>query len=210
MFTAVRASPARLSSTPLKMCFQFLEVFRKSSEKRPIKPKSLIHEVVDKNGFRSYPGEQPLGRIGPHDKDHQGLAEGQCMCCYYRKREILERTEGGLALFTPGWYWDETPVEGGPREGLVVGYAWWHGLAPHGNPGMKCGHGGPRKYHWPGHPIVETHEEKPQEKPEEKSEDDHQNLENQTLEEISEEVFVASRTQIGTVPSTREATEPSL
>ena len=67
---------------------------------------------------------------GPEEKMFRGLQAGQCPCCYYRKREILEWTTSGpgcLALMTPGWYQDE----GGY-------WKWWHADPPHGQPGWSC------------------------------------------------------------------------
>ena len=64
-------------------------------EEPPTNPRSLSHEVLDDDGWRTYPGDQPLGMVGPYDKDFKGLKAGQCMCCCYRQREILERTSGG-------------------------------------------------------------------------------------------------------------------
>ena len=75
---------------------------------------SCLHEVIDENGFRTYPEDLPLGIPGPEEQEFQGLAPGQCFCCYYRNREILGTTIGGLALFTPGWYWNTTPSGGRP------------------------------------------------------------------------------------------------
>ena len=67
---------------------------------------------------------------GPGERMFQGLHPGQCACCYYRKREILEWTTSGpgyLALMTPGWYRDHDGA-----------WKWWHGDAPHGRPGWSC------------------------------------------------------------------------
>ena len=67
---------------------------------------------------------------GIGEREFKGLLPGQCMCCYYRNREILEWTTSGpgyLALMTPGWYRDHDGA-----------WKWWHGDAPHGRPGWSC------------------------------------------------------------------------
>ena len=64
------------------------------------------------------------------EREYKGLLPGQCMCCYYRSREILEWTSSGpgyLALMTPGWYQEEDGT-----------WRWWHGDAAHGRPGCSC------------------------------------------------------------------------
>ena len=87
-----------------------------------------IHEVVLPDGSFDYPQE---GLTVPNagEREFRGLLPGQCSCCYYRTREILEWTHepGYLALMTSGWY------EADDGE-----WKWWHGDAPHGRPGCSC------------------------------------------------------------------------
>ena len=69
---------------------------------------AYICERVEPDGSFSYP-QEGLTIPGPGERMFHGLLPGQCTCCYYRKREILEWTTSGpgyLALMTPGWYQD--------------------------------------------------------------------------------------------------------
>ena len=87
-----------------------------------------IHEVVLPDGSFDYPQEGlTIPNVG--EREFKGLLPGQCSCCYYRTREILEWTHepGYLALMTSGWY----EAEDGE-------WKWWHGDAPHGRPGCSC------------------------------------------------------------------------
>ena len=88
-----------------------------------------IHEQVAPDGSFHYL-QQGLTIPGPGDRMFTGLQPGQCACCYYRRREILEYTNepGFLALMTPGWYVDQNDGS----------WRWWHGDAPHGRPGCSC------------------------------------------------------------------------
>ena len=87
-----------------------------------------ICEKVLPDGSFDYPQE---GLTVPNagEREFRGLLPGQCSCCYYRTREILEWTHepGYLALMTSGWY----EAEDGE-------WKWWHGAAPHGRPGCSC------------------------------------------------------------------------
>ena len=77
---------------------------------------SDLHEKKDPlTGYRDYPKDLPLSFPNDDEELFEGIQEGQCFCCYYRRRQILNKTESGMALMTPGWYWDSTPVQGGPR-----------------------------------------------------------------------------------------------
>ena len=90
---------------------------------------TYICEHIEPDGSLHYP-QEGLTMPGPEEKMFRGLQAGQCPCCYYRKREILEWTTSGpgcLALMTPGWYQDE----GGY-------WKWWHADPPHGQPGWSC------------------------------------------------------------------------
>ena len=90
---------------------------------------AYICERVEPDGSFSYP-QEGLTIPGPGERMFHGLHPGQCACCYYRKREILEWTTSGpgyLALMTPGWYQDHDGA-----------WKWWHGDAPHGRPGWSC------------------------------------------------------------------------
>ena len=88
-----------------------------------------IHEHEEPDGRFTY-GNQGLTLPGAGEREYKGLLPGQCACCYYRNREILEWTSNGpgyLALMTPGWYIDEHGH-----------WKWWHGDALHGRPGWTC------------------------------------------------------------------------
>ena len=88
---------------------------------------AYITERVEPDGSFTYPHQEGLTIPGPGDRMFAGLLPGQCACCYYRRREILEWTTspGYLALMTPGWYQDGA-------------WKWWHGECPHGKPGWSC------------------------------------------------------------------------
>ena len=89
---------------------------------------TYIHEQVAPDGSFQYL-QQGMTIPGPGERFYSGLLAGQCGCCYYRRREILEYTNepGFLALMTPGWYQD--------HDGS---WKWWHGEAVHGTPGCSC------------------------------------------------------------------------
>ena len=90
---------------------------------------AYISERVEPDGSFTYPHHTGLTIPGPGDRMFAGLLPGQCACCYYRRREILEWTNspGYLALMTPGWYHDHDGA-----------WKWWHGECPHGKPGWSC------------------------------------------------------------------------
>ena len=89
---------------------------------------TYIHERRAPDGSFKYL-QEGLTIPGPSDRMYSGLKAGQCGCCYYRMREILEYTKepGYLALMTPGWYEAEDGT-----------WRWWHGDAQHGRPGCSC------------------------------------------------------------------------
>ena len=135
-----------------------------SSQHPPSGDYAYICERVEPDGSFHYP-QEGLTIPGPHERLFHGLHTGQCACCYYRKREILEWTTSGpghLALMTSGWYQDHDGA-----------WKWWHGDAPHGHPGLSC-------RNWQNHgiedlapPITENLEAQPAE----------ENLEAQPAEE---------------------------
>ena len=111
------APSARTSTWPL------------SSRRPPTPGYKYICEIAEPDGTFYYP-QEGLTIPGPGERMFEGLHVGQCPCCYYRTREILEWTKSGpgcLALMTPGWYQDEDGS-----------WKWWHADPPHGNPGWSC------------------------------------------------------------------------
>ena len=99
------------------------------TEHAPTGDYQYICERAEPDGSFTY-FQQGLTIPGPGDRMFRGLREGQCSCCYYRRREILEWTTSGpgcLALMTPGWYQDPDGS-----------WKWWHGDCPHGHPGFSC------------------------------------------------------------------------
>ena len=90
---------------------------------------AYICERVEPDGSFTYPHQEGLTIPGPGERMFAGLLPGQCACCYYRKREILEWTHdpGFLALMTPGWHQDPDGA-----------WKWWHGECWHGKPGLSC------------------------------------------------------------------------
>ena len=110
-------APAKAKACPLR------------SEHPPSGDYAYISERVEPDGSLSYL-QEGLTIPGPGERMFHGLLPGQCACCYYRKREILEWTTSGpglLALMTPGWYQDHDGA-----------WKWWHGDCPHGTPGCSC------------------------------------------------------------------------
>ena len=110
-------APAKAKACPLR------------SSHPPSGDYTYITEQVEPDGSFKYL-QQGLTIPGPGEREFHGLLPGQCACCYYRKREILEWTQSGpgfLALMTPGWYQDHDGT-----------WKWWHGDAPHGTPGCLC------------------------------------------------------------------------
>ena len=113
----VPEAPAKAKAWPLR------------SEHPPSGDYAYIAERVEPDGSLSYL-QEGLTIPGPGERMFEGLQPGQCGCCYYRKREILEWTTSGpgfLALMTPGWYQEHDGT-----------WRWWHGDAPHGRPGCSC------------------------------------------------------------------------
>ena len=99
------------------------------SKHAPTGAYTYICEHEEPDGRFSYP-QQGLTIPEPGAPMFQGLKPGQCSCCYYRRREVLEWTTSGtglLALMTPGWYQDEQGT-----------WRWWHGDCPHGNDHWAC------------------------------------------------------------------------
>ena len=129
-----------------------------------------ICERVAPDGSLEYL-QEGLTIPGIGEREFKGLLPGQCMCCYYRNREILEWTTSGpgfLALMTPGWYQEHDGT-----------WKWWHGDAQHGTPGCSC-----RNYH--NHAIEDSENLEAQPASEENLEAQPANEENQELERIAE------------------------
>ena len=89
--------------------------------------KYICEKVAPDGSFEHQQEGLTIPNVG--EREFKGLLPGQCICCYYRTREILEWTHepGYLALMTPGWY------EADDGE-----WKWWHGDAKHGRPGCSC------------------------------------------------------------------------
>ena len=101
---------------------------------------TYIHELRAPDGSFKYV-QEGLTIPGPSDRMYSGLKAGQCGCCYYRMREILEYTNepGYLALMSPGWYEAEDGT-----------WKWWHGDCQHGRPGCSCKNFGKNHLQDPG------------------------------------------------------------
>ena len=101
----------------------------RSSRFPPTGDYKYICEIAEPDGSFTYP-QDGVSLPGPGERMFGGTHPGQCACCYYRTREILEWTESGpghLALMTPGWYQEPDGS-----------WKWWHGDAPHGRPGWSA------------------------------------------------------------------------